>query len=107
MTLDELYAKVLEKSQSQRFANVPRDCQILLDIHGDDPRRWLVAFQGDKASLAEFQGGEPDVTVTCSDKTVLAIADRSLHPTMAYLRGRLKVKGDKALLKLLSEVWPE
>ncbi|MDR2340670.1 MAG: SCP2 sterol-binding domain-containing protein [Deltaproteobacteria bacterium] len=107
MNLDELYAKVLAKSETLRLPHDTAATTILLDVLGEDPRRWLVSFSGEKARISEYAGEAPSVTVSASDKTVLAIADRSLNPTKAFLTGRLKIKGDRSLLKNLSKIWPD
>lgn len=45
--------------------------------------------------------GEPDVTLTMSDKDLLAMFQGELRPFAAYASGRLKIQGDiKTALKL-------
>ncbi|MDR2406286.1 MAG: SCP2 sterol-binding domain-containing protein [Deltaproteobacteria bacterium] len=107
MNLDELYSKVKEKAQDLTFSKAQVDALILLDIQGEDPRKWLVTFKDQRASIDEFQGETPDVVVSATGKTILSIAQRTLKPTMAFLTGRLKIKGDKSLLTQLSQIWPD
>jgi putative sterol carrier protein len=106
MNLDELYLKVSRKAEGLTFSKASDAC-ILLDIQGDDPRKWLVTFKDRKASISKYASETPDVVVNATAKTILAIAARSLSPTMAFFTGRLKIKGDKSLLSRLSQLWPD
>jgi putative sterol carrier protein len=107
MTLDELYSKVTEKAGTITFPPGQPDALILLDIHGDDPRRWLVSFRDSRAAVSEYAGETPDVTASASGDTIVSIAERRLKPFRAFLTGKLKIKGDRDLLRRLSEIWPD
>lgn len=48
--------------------------------------------------------GTPDVTITVTDKVFLQLADGSLNPQQAFMRGTLKLKGNMALALKLNAV---
>jgi len=71
---------------------------------GEDPSLSLSIF-GDGTAIA------PNVTLTCSDGTLLSLADGSVSPEYAYMRGWLRVDGQmgiamKVKLLLMSVVVP-
>jgi predicted lipid carrier protein YhbT len=110
MNLDELFSKVTKKAEGLTLESFVPNASILVNILGDAPRRWLVVFKDSKASISDCKD-EPadgvDATVTAQDKTIISIAERTLNPTMAFFTGRLKVKGDAALVRQLSQIWPD
>ncbi|MDR1546916.1 MAG: SCP2 sterol-binding domain-containing protein [Deltaproteobacteria bacterium] len=106
MTLDELYEKMIAKAA--RISAPPGlRTDIVLDVTGEPPRRWLVRFDAGAVSVGPPQDGEPDVTVTAGAETLLRVAQRELNPVMAFLTGKIKVKGDSGLLEQLKHVWPD
>jgi putative sterol carrier protein len=59
----------------------------------DGAGAWLVDVDDGKVSVTE-DGGDADATITTSLETFMKIANREQNPTVAYMSGKLKVKGD-------------
>ncbi|MDR1081946.1 MAG: SCP2 sterol-binding domain-containing protein [Deltaproteobacteria bacterium] len=106
MTLDELFEKVNRKAADFVPDESVPEAKILLNIEGPDGRKWLAAFEGGRGRLDVYAGEEPDVTVTVSGDTLIAIATRKLNTTMAFLTGKVKIDGDAELLSALGRLWP-
>jgi putative sterol carrier protein len=54
---------------------------------------WTVDVDDGKVSVSE-SGAEADCTITTSSETFMKIAKGEQNPTVAYMSGKLKVKGD-------------
>lgn len=107
MTLDELFLKMVEKSNKVAIVGAPK-ASILLNVTGNDPRRWLVKFDAGKALIsvaADFDTA--DLTVTASAETIVKVATRETSPLSAFMTGRIKLSGDQALVAQLKNIWPE
>jgi putative sterol carrier protein len=65
-----------------------------------DEGTWLVSVRDGTLRVTEG-AGDADVTISLSGETFEALAARKQSPAVAYMRGRLKVKGDTgAAMKL-------
>jgi putative sterol carrier protein len=59
----------------------------------DGAGSWLVDVDDGKVTVSEGDG-EADCTISTSSETFMKIANREQNPTVAYMSGKLKVKGD-------------
>jgi putative sterol carrier protein len=59
----------------------------------DGAGTWMVDVDGGKVSVSE-NGGDADTTISTSSETFMKIARGEQNPTVAYMSGKLKVKGD-------------
>ncbi|MDR1041241.1 MAG: SCP2 sterol-binding domain-containing protein [Deltaproteobacteria bacterium] len=107
MTLDELFVKANEMAADFKPDGPVPDAKILINIEGDDSRRWLASFADGKGRLAEYAGEPPDATVTTGADTLIAVATGKLNATMAFLTGKVIVDGDADLLGSLGRLWPK
>jgi putative sterol carrier protein len=67
------------------------NASYLFDIEGAG--QWKVDVDDGKVKVTEG-GGEADCTITASEETFEKIVNGQQNPTMAYMSGKLKVKGD-------------
>jgi putative sterol carrier protein len=107
MTLDELFAKMIEKSQKTSIEGAPKG-SILLNLTGGDPRRWLVKLGGGKAQVSQAADfDKADLTVTASGDTIVKVATRQTSPVAAFMTGKIKLSGDQGLVGQLKNIWPD
>jgi putative sterol carrier protein len=59
----------------------------------DGAGTWTVDVDGGKVSVSE-DGGDAECTISASSETFMQIAKGEQNPTVAYMSGKLKVKGD-------------
>jgi putative sterol carrier protein len=107
VTLDELYAKMTEKSKT---ASVPAELKasILLDISGARPRLWLAKLDGGKLSLSEgAPASPPSLEVKTDEATLLKVAQGQASPVGAFMTGKVKLSGDQSLIGQLKNILPD
>jgi putative sterol carrier protein len=107
MNLEELFVIMREKAEKVELKG-PTSASIVLDITGDEPKIWRVDVCGTGVSVHEGEdpSGEPALRVITSDEVLLKVAERKLNPTAAFFTGKIKVKGDLALIGHLKNLWP-
>lgn len=71
-------------------------------VQGEGGGVWLLHCS-DIVHVAESDG-EADCTVTVSSRDFVSLGSGSLNPQVAYMMGKLKVGGDKALALKLNSV---
>jgi ferredoxin len=76
-------------------------------LSGDQPVQATVRIHDDKLEIDEGALiGQADVTVACDGALWLDIVSKRRSPVFAVLRGRLKLRGDRALLDRFSACFP-
>jgi putative sterol carrier protein len=63
----------------------------LFDIEGAG--KWKVDVDDGKVTVTEG-GGEAECTIQTSEETFVRVVNGEQNPTMAYMSGKLKVKGE-------------
>lgn len=62
-------------------------------------KKWVLQLlPGEEPAVLQLSAGEslperPNVTLSCSDATLLSLSTGSLSPEYAYMRGLLQIKG--------------
>lgn len=73
------------------------------NLSGDAGGEWVIALGGDNAGVTEGTDESAQCVISMTDKDFLGIISGSLNPQMAFMTGKLRVKGDMGLaLKLQS-----
>jgi putative sterol carrier protein len=68
---------------------------------GDD-RLWIDGTQ--KPAVMSHEDKDADCTLTVTPENLMAIQQGKMDPTMAFMTGKLKVKGNTAIAMKLSSV---
>ncbi len=98
MSLDDVKSKIVEK-----IAGAPDFDAVIMFDFGDDGK---IVVDGSQSppSVSEEEHGEPDTTLVCSLETFENILAGSQDPNIAFMMGKLKVKGSMGLAMKLNAV---
>jgi putative sterol carrier protein len=89
-------------SMEQRFkpdAAKGVNVRLQFKLSGDGGGEWYVEIKDGKCKVKEGTGPNPDATLIASASDYKKIADGEMNKMVAFLRGKLKVEGDKDKLK--------
>ncbi|WP_171051870.1 SCP2 sterol-binding domain-containing protein [Alteribacter natronophilus] len=64
------------------------------NLSGEEAGVYQLQIRDKKADYIEGESGDTDITLQMKDRDFLKLAEGDLNPTMAYMSGKLKVKGD-------------
>lgn len=87
------------QSDAASLPNVDATYQFILT--GDTGGSWVIDLKPDKKEVRQGTDENAKCTISMTDKDFMAMIGGSLNPQMAFVTGKLKVKGDMGLaLKL-------
>jgi hypothetical protein len=64
------------------------------NIKGSVPRTWVMALNEPPGSVQQGVADNPDATFTIEDKHLLRMLQGDLDPQIAFMQGKLRIKGD-------------
>lgn len=83
------------KPEAAKGVNV----RLQFKLSGPGGGEWYVEIKDGKCKVKEGTGPNPDATLMASASDYKKIADGEMNKMVAFLRGKLKVEGDKDKLK--------
>lgn len=76
------------------------------EITGPEGGTWALDIQNGACQLVVGGVPEPSVTISLADSDWLKIREGKLNSQMAFMQGRLKIKGDMNLAMRLQSMFP-
>ena len=102
MTAKEFFDELPGHAEPEKLAGV--QATYLFDIAGEG--RWLVEIRDSAVTVAEDPSGGADVEFALSGETFSKLLARKQSPMVAYMTGKLKVKGDINVAMHLQSLLP-
>jgi putative sterol carrier protein len=75
------------------------------DITGEGGGKWSAEIADQKCTVTEGEHASPNITITVAAKDWLDIINGKLDGQMAFMSGKLKVKGDMSLAMKLKTLF--
>lgn len=101
-TLKEVFAGLQEKfSDPAKIKGTTAVFQF--ELSGGESANYYARFDDGTATVQEGVADSPDITISMDAEDFKSMVAGQLNPTMAFMSGKLKVKGDMSLaMKLQS-----
>jgi len=103
MNISEMFAVLKDLSEKARL-DPGLEVTAAVNISGSDPAQWNVRAAGGRICLEQGELPEADVRVTASSDTAIGIFEKTVDPMMAFLTGKIKLKGDISKIALLKQL---
>jgi putative sterol carrier protein len=107
MTETQTVADVMQEMQTkfrpEKAAGINATFQF--DITGDGGGQWNAVIEDGNATFNEGTADSPTVTITAADQDWIRIVNGQLNPQMAFMTGKIKVKGDLGLATKLGTLF--
>ncbi len=81
------------------------DSTILFDLSGEESEQWTVTIKDGEVDVDEGSVGSPAITVETTTADLKALIQGDLNPMAAFMKGRLKVKGDISMAMQLQKLF--
>ncbi|HEY2775781.1 MAG TPA: SCP2 sterol-binding domain-containing protein [Candidatus Binatia bacterium] len=77
------------------------------DLTGDNGGTWQVAVANGACNVAKgTPNDKPNITITMAANDYLDMITGKLNPQMAFMGGKLKIKGDMSLALKMQQIFP-
>ncbi len=77
------------------------------DLTGDNGGTWQVAVGGGSCTVSQGAGNpSPNITITMSASDYVDMVSGKLNAQMAFMGGKLKIKGDMSLALKMQQLFP-
>jgi len=80
------------------------DVAILYEVTGDGGGQWTVSIEDGVGVFREGAPPSPDVTIAASSEHLRAMMEGKLNPLTAQLQGKVRFRGNTALLFKLRQI---
>jgi putative sterol carrier protein len=78
---------------------------VQFDLSGPEGGQYYASIANGALTTAPGQAPNPDVTLMAAATDFLALINGELNPMSAFMQGRIRVKGDMALLMRLQSIF--
>ncbi|MDQ3155200.1 MAG: SCP2 sterol-binding domain-containing protein [Actinomycetota bacterium] len=102
--LEEIFRRFPEYIDANRAKNMTLGVGFKIGGGPDDADRYLVSIDKGNCTVTKDGEGERKATIALGGAEFLKLATGNLNPTMAFIRGALKVRGDISSALSLSAV---
>jgi putative sterol carrier protein len=102
-TVKETFDAMPETFQPEAAAGVNEVFQF--DITGEGGGKWYAEVKDGELEVVEGQHAEPSLTITMAAQDYLAMVEGKLHGQVAFMTGKLKLKGDFALAVKMNKIF--
>ena len=97
------FDQVPEKVNKDKIQGM--DCVYQFDITGDDGGAWNIVIANGDAVVNSGTAENPSVTITMEASNFINLLQGKLNGQMAFMTGKLKIKGDMGLAMKLQSVF--
>ena len=102
--IDEVFTEMGDRLKANPDKVKGMNAIYQFDLTGDGGgERWVKLAEGG-GDMGEGQAESPNITITMAASDFLDLVDGKLDGTMAFMSGKLKVKGDMGLAMKLQQV---
>jgi len=103
-SVEQVFKDMPSRFNSGAAAGV--DCTYQFDLTGDGGGTYNVKIADQKCDVSEGAADSPNITITMSASDYLDMVNGKLNPQMAFMGGKLKIKGDMSLALKMQQLFP-
>ncbi len=102
-TVKEIFEKMPDAFQKDVAAGMNAVYQF--DITGDGGGKWYAAIENGELTISEGEHDSPSLTVTMGDQDYIDMSTGKLNGQVAFMTGKLKIKGDMGLALKMQQIF--
>ncbi|MFN2569066.1 MAG: SCP2 sterol-binding domain-containing protein [Candidatus Dormibacteria bacterium] len=103
MTPADIFAEINRRLEADPSKVAGMNAIYNFDVQGDTGGQYHIILDNGTGTAGEGAEPHPNITITVKDEDFVAIAGGDMDPAGAFMKGKIKIKGDMGLaMKLQS-----
>jgi putative sterol carrier protein len=103
-TVAEIFTDIQARLSSSAAAAGSTRAAYQFDLSGDEGGAYHIVLDGGTGEAGPGAPDSPNTTISMASSDFVALSTGKLDPTMAFMTGKLKVKGDMGLAMKLQSI---
>ena len=103
-TANEVFTEINNRLTADPSKVAGMNAVYAFDLAGDDGGQYHIAVKDGSADVGEGAPENPNITISMKSEDFVDLATGKLDGTMAFMSGKIKIKGDMGLAMKLQTV---
>jgi len=104
MTPDDIFTEINNRLQADPSKAAGSNSIYQFDLTGDNGGQYHIVFADGKGEAGAGAVENPNITITMAGNDMVDMVSGKLDPTMAFMSGKIKIKGDMGLAMKLQSI---
>lgn len=100
----QIFSEINRRLQSEPDRAAGMNAVYAFDLTGDDGGKYHIKLHGGSGEAGEGSPEDPNITITMAAADFVELSMGRLDGTMAFMSGKIKIKGDMGLAMKLQSV---
>ena len=102
MTPQEVFDKLPGRVEAAALNGM--NAKVQFDLSGEGGGNWVVSIADGRVTTEKGSTPDPNVTASMSAADYVAMVNGELNPMNAFMTGKIRIKGDMALMMKLQSL---
>ena len=103
-TASEVFTEINNRFQADPAKTAGMNAVYAFDLSGEQPGQYHISLKDGTADVGEGAPENPNITIPMKSEDFVDLATGKLDGTMAFMSGKIKIKGDMGLAMKLQSV---
>jgi putative sterol carrier protein len=103
-TPDDIFTEINKRLQADPSKAAGSNAAYQFDLTGDNGGPYHIVFKDGTGDAAPGAVENPNITITMAASDMVDMVSGKLDPTMAFMSGKIKIKGDMGLAMKLQSI---
>jgi putative sterol carrier protein len=104
MTPDDIFTEINNRLQADPSKAGNSNAAYQFDLTGDSGGQYHIVFGDGRGEAGSGAVDNPNITITMAANDMVDMVSGKLDPTMAFMSGKIKIKGDMGLAMKLQSI---
>ena len=103
-TASEVFTEIDSRLQADPSKAAGGNAAYQFDLTGDEGGQYHIVFKDGAGDAGPGEVADPNITISMAASDMVDMVSGKLDPTMAFMSGKIKIKGDMGLAMKLQTI---
>jgi putative sterol carrier protein len=104
VTPADIFTEINNRLQADPSKAAGGNAAYQFDLTGDEAGQYHIVFKDGRGDAGAGAVEDPNITITMAGTDMVDMVSGKLDPTMAFMSGKIKIKGDMGLAMKLQTI---